>query len=91
MAGREGRPQLQTEDLMLFRYWIFAGLAIAAPAQTFTTLVSFNGNNGSEPLASLGQGVDGNLYGTTYAGADGHGAVLKVTPGGALTTPCAAF
>jgi hypothetical protein len=31
---------------MLLRYWIFAGMAVTAPAQTFTTLVNFNGANG---------------------------------------------
>jgi uncharacterized repeat protein (TIGR03803 family) len=66
--------------------------AIVAPAQTFTTLVNFNGNNGAYPLnMSLVQGTDGNLYGTTagtfYAGVgNGYGTVFKVTPAGGLTT-----
>ena len=38
-----------------------ATTAIAAPAQTFTTLVNFDdGNDGGAPLASLIQATDGN-------------------------------
>ncbi len=57
-------------------------------AQTLTTLVSFTGSNGSDPLfAPLLQGADGNLYGTTSGGgAHGHGTVFKVTTGGTLKT-----
>jgi uncharacterized repeat protein (TIGR03803 family) len=57
------------------------------PAQTVTTLYSFNGADGEGPEAALVQGTDGNLYGTTSAGgANGYGTVFKITPGGALTT-----
>jgi uncharacterized repeat protein (TIGR03803 family) len=60
----------------------------ATHAQTLTTLVSFTGSNGSDPLfAPLLQGTDGNLYGTTSGGgAHGHGTVFKVTTAGALKT-----
>jgi uncharacterized repeat protein (TIGR03803 family) len=62
-------------------------MAIAAPAQTFTTLVSFDGTNGGSPTASLVQGPDGSFYGaSTGAGAYGGGTVFKVTPEGSLTT-----
>ena len=79
---------------MLLRYWIFVGFAITAPAQTFTTLASFNGTNGSGPAASLFQGNDGNFYGTTYIGGpffdscenDGCGTIFEITPAGTLTT-----
>jgi hypothetical protein len=41
--------------------------AIASPAQTFTTLVRFDGTNGDDASA-LVQGTDGNFYGTAQAG-----------------------
>lgn len=52
-----------------------------------TTLVSFNGVNGSDPQAGLAWGTDGNLYGTTFnGGMFGYGTVFKMTPGGTLST-----
>ena len=62
--------------------------AIASPAQSFKTLVSFNGTDGANPAyGSLVQGFDGNLYGTTSSGgAHDDGTVFKMTPSGALTT-----
>ncbi|HXJ91523.1 MAG TPA: choice-of-anchor tandem repeat GloVer-containing protein [Terriglobia bacterium] len=65
-----------------------AATAIALPAQTFTTLVSFDGTNGSESLyGSLVQGRDGNLYGTTAGGGvNSEGTVFKITPSGTLIT-----
>jgi uncharacterized repeat protein (TIGR03803 family) len=60
-----------------------AGTAIAAPAQRFETLADFDGGNGQWPYASLVQGRDGKLYGTTSAGgtADG-GTVFRVASTG---------
>jgi uncharacterized repeat protein (TIGR03803 family) len=57
--------------------------AISAPAQTFTTLTTFNSTIGfaSESM-SLVQGFDGNFYGTS-AGNDAW--VFRVTPGGNVT------
>lgn len=69
--------------------------AMVSPAQTFTTLVSFDGTNGSGPyLSSPVQGVDGNIYGTAGVGGVSDyctewgtcGTVYKITPAGALTT-----
>jgi uncharacterized repeat protein (TIGR03803 family) len=61
--------------------------AMAAHAQKFTTLHSFDGTDGSEPQASLVQATDGNLYGTTFdGGTNGDGTVFKISPSGALTT-----
>lgn len=51
-----------------------AATAITAPAQTFRTLVEFDGTNGAFPYyMSLTQGTDGNLYGATeQGGADNN-------------------
>ena len=66
--------------------------AIALPAQTFTTLHSFDGADGWNSNG-LVQGTDGNLYGTTLYGgtntscyATSCGTVFKMTPSGTLTT-----
>jgi uncharacterized repeat protein (TIGR03803 family) len=64
-----------------------AATAIALPAQTFTTLHSFDKTDGANPWAPPVQGADGNLYGTTtLGGSGGYGTVFKITPGGALAT-----
>jgi len=61
--------------------------AIALPAQTFTTLFSFDGADGSDPLAGLVQATNGDFYGTTSSGgASRAGTVFKIIPGGTLTT-----
>jgi uncharacterized repeat protein (TIGR03803 family) len=67
---------------------VSAATAIALPAQTFTTLYSFDGTDGGGPVAALVQGTDGNLYGTTRdGGANGnYGTVFKITLEGVLTT-----
>ena len=70
-------------------------MVINSSAQTLTTLVRFDGTNGSAPAASLIQASDGNLYGTTEYGGpiDGCeggfnpcGTVFKITLSGTLTT-----
>ena len=61
--------------------------AIVSPEQTFRTLESFDGTNGSYPTGSLVQGLDGSFYGTTlFGGAYGEGTVFRITPSGTLTT-----
>src|SRR5580704_19644838 len=64
-----------------------AAIAIASSAQTLTTLVNFDFNNGAEPLYEpLVQGPDGNFYGTTNgAGAHNGGIVFQMTPRGTVT------
>src|SRR5271157_2498637 len=61
--------------------------AVAARAQTLTTLASFNVIDGQFPEGPLVQGKDGNFYGeTSYGGAGDHGIIFKITPQGTLTT-----
>jgi len=62
--------------------------ALSSPAQTFTTLFSFDSTDGQAPAGSLVQATDGNLYGATEGGgANGnHGTIFKITPSGTLTT-----
>ena len=69
--------------------WLALGLisGVTARAQTFTTLVNFNGTDGSYPYASVIQGTDGKLYGTSDAGgANGSGEVLEMGSTGAVET-----
>jgi uncharacterized repeat protein (TIGR03803 family) len=74
-----------TKTCSVFLLW--AAAAIALPAQTLTTLFSFDGTDGAQPYAGLVQATNGDLYGTTYeGGADGVGTVFKITPSGTLTT-----
>jgi uncharacterized repeat protein (TIGR03803 family) len=61
------------------------------PKGKLTTLYSFCSQRscaaGYDPVAGLALGTDGNLYGTTsQGGANGYGAVFKITPSGTLTT-----
>jgi uncharacterized repeat protein (TIGR03803 family) len=72
---------------------LYAGGAIAIPAQTFTTLVNFDGTaNGSYPQSALVQATNGDFYGTTLQGGTnancpgGCGTIFKITPVGKLTT-----
>jgi len=65
--------------------------SVAAHAQTFTLLATFEGANGDQPT-SLVQGADGNLYGTTTFGGTpcvnwaGCGTVFKMNAAGKLET-----
>src|ERR1039458_6019331 len=64
-----------------------ATTAIALPAQTLTTLFSFDGTDGAVPQAGLVQATNGDLYGTSsFGGANNLGTVFKITPSGTLTT-----
>ncbi len=67
------------------------------PAGKLTTLHSFAGPDGAQPVAGLVQGTDGNFYGTTLYGGSGAcpstmfapsgcGTIFKLTPGASLTT-----
>jgi len=64
-----------------------AAAATALPAQTLTTLFTFDQANGGYPEAALVQATDGNLYGTTNGfGANNGGTVFKISTDGTLTT-----
>jgi len=59
----------------------------ASAQQNFKVLASFDETDGFEPDGALVQGLDGNLYGTTYYGGDGleDGTIFRITPTGTLT------
>jgi uncharacterized repeat protein (TIGR03803 family) len=64
-----------------------AATTMASPAQTLSTVVSFNGASGANPQSPLIQATDGNFYGTTLqGGATNNGTIFKITPTGTLTT-----
>jgi uncharacterized repeat protein (TIGR03803 family) len=77
-------------------FLVCAVSAIAAPAQTLTTLFYFDGPDGNVPTAAPIQATDGNLYGTTVTGGannfcaqfdtNGCGTVYKINPDGTETT-----
>src|SRR5277367_1580098 len=68
-------------------FLVCAATAIASPAQTFATLVNFDGTDGANPEAGLVQATNGEFYGTTeLGGANGIGTVFKITSKGTLTT-----
>jgi uncharacterized repeat protein (TIGR03803 family) len=63
-----------------------AATVIASSGQVLTTVVNFDGSNGTSPLAPLVRATDGNFHGTTAFGGAGAGTVFKLTPDGTLTT-----
>lgn len=60
-------------------------MPIVVSAQTFRTLVKFDGSNGAFPDYII-QGTDGRLWGTTQGSNDNCGTVFNMTPTGVLTT-----
>jgi uncharacterized repeat protein (TIGR03803 family) len=83
--GYAGKGCMKLASMMIL---FCVATAIASRAQTFTSLLDFNGPDGAHPwYGTLVQGLDGNFYGTTnYGGANNAGTVFKMTPTGALTT-----
>ena len=60
--------------------------AIVSPAQTLTTIRSFDNTDGNTPDGFV-QATNGELYGTAYeGGANGDGTIFKITVSGTLTT-----
>jgi uncharacterized repeat protein (TIGR03803 family) len=65
---------------------LFVTAAIASSAQTFTTLVNFDGTNGASPQGFALAEKDGDLYGATEGGGQyGQGLLFKLTPTGTFT------
>jgi|SRR5271165_916233 len=85
MISKTSKTVRLLSTLMLGVLSLFFG-ALAA-AQTFTTVVNFNGTNGANSTATLVQGPDGELYGNTYSGgANGKGTIFRISPAGNLTS-----
>jgi uncharacterized repeat protein (TIGR03803 family) len=65
---------------------------VAAGSDSITTLASFDGANGAEPVGGLVIDSDGNLYGTaTTGGNSGAGTVFEVAAGSNSITVLAEF
>ena len=65
---------------------LFSATLIALPAQTLTTLFSFDGPDGQKP-SGLIRAANGELYGTTLkGGAYGYGSIFEINPSGSLNT-----
>jgi uncharacterized repeat protein (TIGR03803 family) len=67
-----------------------ASIAILSPAQTVTTLASFDKTDGRDPgypAAPFVQATNGRLYGTTAAGGtNDEGTVFEISPAGTIVT-----
>ena len=61
---------------------------IASGSATITTVVTFNGSNGSGPLAGVTLDGSGNVYGTTYAGGS---TLFEIGSGSGTLTTLASF
>jgi uncharacterized repeat protein (TIGR03803 family) len=89
-AGQLRRGNMSKLSLGMRAYGVFlllAMVAVASPAQTFTTLHTFDGTDSSQPYAPLMQASNGTFYGTASAGgAYGDGTVFAITTSGTLAT-----
>jgi uncharacterized repeat protein (TIGR03803 family) len=65
---------------------------LAHGSHTITTLASFNGANGQNPVGALIMDNSGNLYGTAqYGGAKGDGTVFELAHGASTITALDSF
>ena len=87
LGGKGGTVKKFNNRKRIFLVFLFfVATAIVSSAQTFKTVVSFDGTNGEYPqLMSLVQGTDGNFYGTAPEGGTGSGTIFKLNPEGQLT------
>jgi uncharacterized repeat protein (TIGR03803 family) len=90
--GSVGKTGLAQMACMVFVFC--AAAAIAAPAQTVSTVYVFSGPDGELPQGLI-QGTDGNYYGVTFYGGSPNsscpgggncGTAFKITPRGTRTT-----
>jgi uncharacterized repeat protein (TIGR03803 family) len=58
---------------------------IAAQAQSYSTIATFDAANGADPVAPPIQAANGNFYGLTNTGGHGWGTLFEMTADGALT------
>jgi uncharacterized repeat protein (TIGR03803 family) len=85
IQGTDGNFYGSTYDGGAFTY--YGNVFKITSAGVFTSLHSFDGTDGDEPIGGLTQATDGNFYGTTQVdGVNGYGTVYKITSGGTLTT-----
>ena len=69
---------------------------IAKGSSTIATIASFNGTNGSTPVAGVTIAANGDLFGTSYYGGAssgplGDGTVWELTKGSSAITTIASF
>jgi uncharacterized repeat protein (TIGR03803 family) len=86
LTALSGPTRRSAFSVMLAVLWLCASGSQSA-AQTFTTLLSFNGTDGANSAAGLIRATDGNFYGTTSeGGVHSDGSIFRISPNGALTT-----
>jgi uncharacterized repeat protein (TIGR03803 family) len=64
---------------------------VTAGSNAITTLVSFNGTNGSQPWGGVVADPQGNLYGTTQRGIGARGTIFEIAVGNRTFTTLGAF
>jgi uncharacterized repeat protein (TIGR03803 family) len=77
-TGLGGGPGCQTANANKF-----GAVYKITPEGEFTTLHTFDGTDGANPLGLLVQPIDGNFYGTTFdGGAHGDGVIFMISASG---------
>lgn len=92
--GTSAGPLIQTQEGTLYgtsghggAYSLGTVFAVTSNGMATILHAFTGGDDGSKPQDGLAVGLDGNLYGTTYAGGSaGMGTVFRITTNGALTT-----